>query len=164
MGFVTCGFTNSKYNCFIQWILMCFDGWSFILAFCAYIFLWFYFYVGKMELDMQYFSVIGATTHLCVFVFLVILDFLFKSDMMFMIGQSESTSGGMTTITTVGLMETNPIIQPEIEEENCFQQNPCALYRKHYIVTGFKIIFVILDILVLSFFNNGWKCANLTKC
>ncbi len=163
MGFLSCGFTNSKYSCFVGWILMCFDGWSFILAVCAYIFLWFYFFLGKLDLDMQYFSLIGATTHLCVFVFLVILDFVFKSDMMFVIGQGESTVGGVTTITTAGMMETNTLIQ--VEEENCFQQNPIALYRKHYFVTFLKIVFVIFDILVLSFFNNGWKCVDKSyKC
>ncbi len=145
---------------------MCFDGWAFILAFISYCFLIYKLAGSSPPLKFQYFSVIAATTHLCVFVFLVILDFIFKSDTMFVVGQSESNNGGgMSTVTTFGLSETNKIIQPQIEEENCFQQNPCALYRKHYIISGLKILFVIFDIVVLSMMGNGWRCTDPSyKC
>ncbi len=162
MGFMTCGFTSSKYNCFFGWLFMCFDGWSTIFVVHAYAFLWIRIFVGDMYLDMQYVALIAVTTHLCVFAFLVMLDFIFKSDEMFFLAQSSSTTGNITTTTTTGLMETNLII-PEEEDESCFKQNPWALYRKHYIIVAIKIIFVILDFVILGMFNDGWKCA-YSKC
>lgn len=161
MGFISCGFTSSKYNCFFGWLFMCFDGWSNIIAFVAYSFLFINFFTENMYADMQYISLIGVTVHLCIFVFLVILDFIFKSDTLFFLGQSDSTVGNITTTTTFGSMETNHTIQPE--DENCFQQNPWALYRKHYIIVTLKLICVILDFIILGMFNDGWKCA-YSKC
>ncbi len=165
MGFIVCTFTSSKYNCFFGWLFMCFDGWTAMPALVTHIYLLLSIFLGKLPLLMQYFSVISAVAHLSVFVFLVILDFCFKSDTMFVVGQSESTGGNMTTTTTFGSIETNKNIQLEEEEESCFDDNPWALYRKHYFVTGFKIVSVILDIVVLCVFNDGWKCSeNYYKC
>ncbi len=163
MTFVACGFTSSKYNCFFGWLFMCMDGTSIMLVFNAYCIL-FANFIGYTWLNTQYFAVIAVTVHLCVFAFLVILDFIFKSDEMFCVGQSSTTTSDITTTATVISTETNPIIIPE-EDESCFAQNPWALYRKHYIIVAIKIIFVILDIVVLCVFNDGWKCAgNYYKC
>ena len=141
---------------------MCFDGWSNILAFLAYSFLFSKFFIDKLDPEIQYIALIGVTVHLCVFVFLLMLDFIFKSDTLFFVGQLESTVGNITTTTTFGSIETNLSIQLD-ENENCFQQNPWALYRKHYIIVTLKLVCVILDFIILGMFNDGWKCAT-SKC
>ncbi len=162
MGFLTCGFTSSTHSCFLGWIIMCLEGGSSICAMYGYVFILFYCVTGAPAFYTQYFCVIVAMVHLCVFIFLVLHDFYFKSDMMFFTGQSESVSNGLTTTTTFGSFETNSIEQ---EESSCFQNNPMVLYRKHYVVTSIKIIFVILDIVVLIIFSDGWKCADRSfKC
>jgi len=168
MGFLVYGFTSSKHNCFVSWIFMMFEGLSTLFAMYSYAFLWLYIFSGSNFPDIEYFALIGAVTHICVCMFLFLTDIYFKSDMMYFAGSSESTTGNVTTVTSFGSFETNPQIQ--VEEDNeyschyCLQQNPWALYRKHYVVVTIKIIFLILDIVVLCVFNDGWKCAKMDKC
>ncbi len=162
MGFLACGFTSSEHSCFVGWIIMCLDSGSSICALYAYVFILVYCVNGSVSYFVEYFCVIAATVHLCVSVFLILHDFYFRSNMMFFTAQSESVSNGLATTTTVGLFETNSLVQGE---GYSFQNNPLALYKKHYIITSIKIIFVILDFVLLILFNDGWKCADKSfKC
>lgn len=167
MGVLTCGFTSSKHNCFVGWIFMCFEGWSFIFGLVAYIFLVQYMITKSRYLDIEYYALICASVHLCTAIFLFLTDIIFKSDTMFIVGQSESTVGNMTSVTTFGATETNRQIQIENEEEgHCLhflKQNPWSLYRKHYVILSIKIICLVLDIVILIMFNEGWQCA-YKKC
>lgn len=167
MGFIACGFTSSKHSCFVSWLFFMFEGLATLFAMYSYVFLWFYAFTKRGYPDIQYFALIGAVTHMCVYAFLFFTDIGFKSDMMFFAGSGESTVGNVTTVTSFGSFETNHQIQPEDDSENCClqccQQNPWALYRKHYVVTGLKIVCLALDIAVLIVFNDGWKCG-YSKC
>ncbi len=163
MGFVTCGFTSSKHDCFISCFFFWLEGMVGMLALCGYVFSLIPFFVfGKISLGTQFFAVVAVTVHMCVFVIFVMRDIYYESDMMFMIGHTEQ----INSVTTFGSSEINQLILEEEEDnKSCCQQNPWALYRKHYIVTSIKIIFLILDIVILLMFNDGWKCGNNTiKC
>lgn len=99
MGFLTCGFTSSKYNCFVGWLFACFEGWATIFGVMGYSFFVLCMATSSKYLEQEYYALIGATIHISVYIFLFITDLIFKSDQMFLVGQSESAVGNMTEVT-----------------------------------------------------------------
>ena len=182
MGFLICGFTNSRFGCCVSWLFLCCDGVQFICAILAYACFFQHIIIRSRftYFNVEYSALICATIHLSISVFLFLSDVIFKNDVLYILGHSSSTVGHVTTVATFGTMETNPQVQvanidinsqdqDQIqvgEEGNClqyclqyFKQNPWSLYRKHYIITSVKIICIVLDIVILVKFNDSWKCA-----
>lgn len=162
MGFIACGFNSSKHHCCVGWVFTMFDAIATIFAMISYFFFWMYVFSDAFYLDIAYFTLIGATIHICVAIFLFLHDIYFKSDTMIITGQGESTVGNITTVTSFGSIETNNSDHYETNS-NCLNDNPWRLYRKHYIIISIKIIMLILDVAVLVVFNDGWKCVS-EKC
>ncbi len=155
---VSCVFTNSKYTCIFGWFLLTIDICSMFLAFCAYCFLLLSI-ILIVGLDMQYLCVIIAVMHICLTIFFVILDICFKNNIILIIHESAAT---IDNVTTYGTIES---IQPEYDEDDCFNQNPWLLYRtEYYMVVGFRIICIAVDVAILCVFNDGWNCVNSYVC
>lgn len=164
MGFLICGFTSSRYGCIVEWILSIFDSAATMFVMFSYMFFWIFVLTGYEELRIRYYALIGALIHLCVSMMLLLTDIIFKSDIMTFGGQSEPNIGNVMTITSFGSFETIPQFEIENKDRyNCFKQNPWALYRKHYMITGIRLSMLIMDIAVLIVLNDGWKCAT-NKC
>ncbi len=158
---LSCGFTKSKYTCLIGWILLTIDICTTFLAFCTYCFLLISI-IGKIALSMQYLSVIIVTQHICLTMFFIILDPCFKTNTIFFKNISIATIDSVTP-STYGSIEQP--IQPEIDEDDCFQQDPWLLYRtENYIVVGFRFVLLALDVAVMCVFSDGWNCVNSYVC
>lgn len=132
------GFTSNKHNYYIGCSIVFIDGISSILVLFAYFQLYYHITMKGSPLNWQFNSMIFAIIHICMTILLFIHDIYFKSDEAFCLG----------------------VLSPidNVSETSCIQTNPWALYRKHYIIFGFKIVFLALDIAVLILFNDGWKC------
>ncbi len=155
---LSCGFTKSKYTCIIGWLILTIDICSMCLAFCEYCFLLLSI-ILIVGLDMQYLCVIISVIHICLTIFFVILDICFKNNIILIIHESVAT---IDNVTTYGSIEP---IQPEYDEDACFNQDPWLLYRtEYYIAIGFRIILLALDVVTLCVFNDGWKCVNSYLC
>ena len=166
MGFLACGFTSSNHNLCVGILFLILEGWTTLFALIAYMYFLIFAVAKDISLIFQYISSITALVHLCASLFLFVTDLIFKSDTMFIMGQTDASSGS-TTVTNFGSMSTNPQIQVEEDDDgHClkyFNTNPWTLYRKHYIIMAIKITCLVLDIVILIMFRDSWKCA-YTKC
>ncbi len=145
MPLISWGFTSSKHNCFIGLCFMCIEPLSIMLALVGYIFCFL-----PIIIYIQYVSIILVTIHLCTFVFIVLCDIYFGSDTLIITSQFEQDYDTLEPFEIYSLTAE--------ENKHCFQKNPWHMYRKHYIITTIKIVFVILDIAVLIIFKDAWKC------
>lgn len=157
MGFFACGFTSSKHDCCIGCMLMCFDGIITMIAIYLYIFLWLHICIG-ISCDIEYFVLIGAAIHICASIFLFWHDIHFKSDTMFFAMDGDSTINDPRKVRAM-VMETNQFGEKE-DGVIDWKINPWALYCKHYVITTFKIICLILDFTILIMFTDSWTCTN----
>ena len=168
-GFLAIGFTSSKHNAFVKWLLIIFDGITFSLGIFAYIILSAFIFTKSRSLFIEYFALIIAIIHLIASAILFVHDIIVKSDTMFIAGPDEPYLHKpiMTSVSSCGSFEINSDPDTDLAAQQnklCWQVNPWALYLKHYIVTSIKIVCIVLDITILIIFNDSWKCAKMNSC